>query len=219
MLFDPYQPEWQVYDLTPHRHRWIYNKIELGHKLGYKVGPVGVRLPKGEYCVRPVMNVMGSAKGGFRKVVLKHSGFIQEPVGYCWTMWTDELRSWSEYIDDECVYRQRTVQIDGDTEHMIQCKYGTPLESPLQNISRYMLVERLGNTVIDVSPRHLLDEMNQKVVDDYRTFDPDYEPPAYGEWGFSPTMRRYEVDGVWYLEDVPTCLTSPEISKIVTRTP
>lgn len=42
---------------------WIYNKLILSTKLGYKCGPAGVPVPNpGYYIVRPSMNLMGMGR-------------------------------------------------------------------------------------------------------------------------------------------------------------
>jgi len=190
IVISPYQSEWQVYHQVPAEHRWIFNKLDLCHKLGQTAYPVGCKIPPGVWCVRPIMNLRGMASGGFRRVVLDKPNFIQEPVGHVVTPWTDAFRSWHLYINDQGFSSQTTVEFDGEIETMIEHIPTFPLPRPLQGISRYMLVETLGDLVIDVSPRHMVEEMKQPVIDDYRQFDPDYEPPAYGKWGFQPHMAR-----------------------------
>lgn len=190
VLQHPYISEWSVYGKTPAQHRWIYNKLDLCERLGQPAWPVGSRVPAGEYCVRPIMNIQGMARGGFRKVTLNNEGFIQDCVGHVITPWTDAPRSWHLYVNDEPFSSQTTVEFDGELETMIEHDPTFPLPEPLRNISRYMLVETLGDVVIDVGPRHMVEEMKQAIVDDYRQFDPDYNPPSYGKWGFQPHMKR-----------------------------
>ena len=44
--------------------RWIYDKLLLSSKLGYKCGPVGVPVPEpGVYVVRPIINLLGMGIG------------------------------------------------------------------------------------------------------------------------------------------------------------
>lgn len=193
----PYLPEWAMYERTPPQHRWIYNKIELQN-----ARPVGMRFPPGEYCVRPIINLMGMASGGFKKVVLEKPGYIQDPPGYCVTPWNDGFREWHMFVNDKCWYSQKTVAMMGNIEQMEECEPCASLPDHLCGISRYMMVETLGNTIIDVSPRHMVEEMKQEVIDDYQIWDPTYEAPSYGKWGFQPLMGRVEKDGFWYLEEI-----------------
>ena len=204
---DPYIPEWAAYDQVPYEDRWIFNKLDLAHRLQGDCWPVGTRLDPGEYCVRPCINLGGMARGGFRKVVLDRSNFIHEPVGYCVTPWTDELRYWWSFVDDECWLGQRTVYIDDNgIEHMAEIEPTMILPEPLRDISHYLLVETLGSTIIDVSPRHMAEEMRTEVIEHHRQFDPKYEPPSYGKFGFQPKMARVwdEQLQAWTLEEIET---------------
>ena len=204
IILPPYIPEWQAYPKVPLVHRWIFNKVDLGQRLGYFTEPVGLKFDAGTYCVRPTTNIAGMAYGGFKKVTLSEPGFIDGPVGYCVSQWSDEPRWWFQFVNDECWYAQYTTHIDEDNvEHMVESDHRVVLPEPLRGISRYLLVEALGDKVIDVSTRHMLEEMKQRVIDDYRQFNPLYMPPDYCTYGFQPRMRRVLRDGWWYLEEIP----------------
>lgn len=198
----PYVPEWMVYDKVPHDQRWIFNKIELGHRLGYQCDPIGLRMPAGSYCIRPPINIRGMATGGFKKVTLDRPGFINGYHGMCVTPWNDGPRSWHQYVNDEWHNGQREVNKENGIEHYEQTITGPRLPPALCGISRYMLVERLGNMVIDVGPRHMLEEMRDSIVADYRKFNPSYEPAEWCMTGFLPTMRTVERDGWLFHEEI-----------------
>lgn len=206
IVLPPYEPEWMIYSKVPAEHRWIFNKLELCQRLSQQAWPVGLKFPPGDYCVRPIINLQGMATGGFRKVSLSKPTWIQEPHGFCVTPWTDGPRWWHLYINDECYSSQRTNYIDEyNVEHMEELDKGVfTLPEPLRGISRYMLVETLSDTVIDVSPRHMTEEVKQHVVDDYKTFDPGYQLPAYTKWGFQSKMQRVydEATDMWHLEEI-----------------
>ena len=188
----PYISEVDAYHLVPRWDRWIFNKLELCERLGNgPCGPVGTWMPKGDFCIRPIINIGGMGGGGFRRVTIdSERGILHEPHGYCWTPWTDELRVWRLYIDDECYQVQRTVEIVNGVEHMVLDGEEKPLPELLKNISRYMMVESLGDNIIDIGPRHMVEEMWPAVVEDYKSIDPEYEPPGYGTFGFQPYMRQ-----------------------------
>jgi len=186
-----------AYPDVPAEDRWIFNKIELE---GAK--PVGMRFDPGDYCVRPVINLMGMAAGGFRRVILEKSGFIQEPVGHCVTPWTNGYREWHTFVDDECWYSEKTIDYTDGLETMIEVEPEIELPDRLRGISRYMLVEYLGDRIIDVSPRLSNEQMREDIIEDYRQFDPDYQAPPYGKWGFQPYMRTVYRDGAFYLEEI-----------------
>jgi len=190
--------DWAMYRELPPEHRWIFNKAELQGAL-----PVGLKFPPGDYCVRPMVNIMGMGSGGFRRIVLTKEDFIQEPPGYCVTPWTNEYREWHMFVNDECWYSQKTVDYSNGIETMVECEPCMELPQRLRGISRYMIVERLGELIIDVSPRHMVEEMKQEVIDDYRRFDSSYEAPSYGKWGFQPLMKTVYIYGAFYLEEIP----------------
>jgi len=200
VTFPPYIREIDAYWKLPEEHRWIFNKLEICKRFGYEsYGPCGARMPIGTYCIRPIINLGGMANGGFSKhEVFEHEtlGVCNDSVdkpGYCWTPWTDEFRAWYEYVDDECWYAQKMVKYDEGT----QLEYAEPdtekmeLPEQLKGISRYMVVETLGDTIIDIGPRHTFEDAHHEIVDDYRQFDPNWEVPPSVEFGFKPTMRRF----------------------------
>ena len=200
----PYISEVDAYHLIPQEDQWIFNKLELCQRFGYgPCGPVGTWMPRGEYCIRPIINVAGMARGGFRKHTIDADrGILHKPYGYCWTPWTNALRSYRRYINDEW-FSTRTVKIfKGGIEHFVSDDTPKELPAMLKGISRYLLVESLGDTIIDVGPRHPFMEMRQEVIDDYRTIDPEYQTPDSGHFGYQPRMARVS-DGKWMtLEEI-----------------
>lgn len=198
IILPPYISEWQAYEQTPHDDRWIYNKIDLEG-----ARPVGLKFPAGDYCVRPIINLMGMASGGFRRVTLSQPNFIQAPVGHCVTPWTNDYRQWHQFVDDDCWYSQKTIDLTNEVETMVECEPCMAMPDLFRGISRYMIIETLGDRIIDVSPRHMVEEMKPEVIDDYRErVDPDYKTPPYGKWGFQPLMRQTYRDGAYYLEEI-----------------
>lgn len=203
----PYISEVDAYHLVPLEYRWIFNKLELCERLGNgPCGPVGTWMPPGEFCVRPIINIGGSAGGGFRKhTVTGRRGILHKPHGYCWTPWTDAFRAWRLYLNDEPIYVEETVRIVNDVEYMVPEGEATALPDALRGISRYLLVETLGDIIIDVGPRHLADQMCDDIIADYRTLVPDYQPPSEGTYGFRPNLRRVfdEILQGYRLEEMP----------------
>lgn len=64
-------------------NRWIFNKLELSLKLGYKAGPSGVGVPEdGKYIIRPVYNLAGMSAWA-RVEQLKKEDTCTEP-GFFW---------------------------------------------------------------------------------------------------------------------------------------
>ena len=63
-----YNPEdfedWAIWLKCDVEDLWIYDKLILSKKLGYKCGPVGTDVPEpGWYVVRPVVNMLGMGLG------------------------------------------------------------------------------------------------------------------------------------------------------------
>lgn len=198
-IFEPYCKDYDTYDLLPESDRWIFNKLEICKRFGYKnYGPCGVPMPIGTYCIRPLMNLNGMAAGGFAKKIITEEGTIICKPGYVWTEWETGMRSWVEYINErissaiiqvswnEKIQQERYMELPADKAH--------PLPEQLQDISRYMLVEYLGDTVIDIGTRHLREDVKEIVVKDYQKFDPTYETPTEGTKSghFAPYMKRIQ---------------------------
>ena len=180
IILPPYQRDPSSYHQVPEEHQWIYNKMEICKRFGYKpYGPCGTRMPVGEYCIRPIINVNGMAKGGFYKHIVRKDGETVLKPGYVWTPWESGTRSWVEYLNDEISSSNIQVEWDENTQlerFMEQPRAkAKPLPDILKGISRYMLVEYLGDVVIDIGLRHLGEEPKESVIQDYRKFDPDYD--------------------------------------------
>lgn len=196
LLLPPYQKDKDTYHVLPKEHRWIFNKIDICQRFGYEpYGPTGTPMPAGTYCVRPIVNVLGMARGGFKKVTVKEGYIIDDLPGYCWTKWDDGKRAWWEFIDDKCVGAQRTNTFNEMTgvETFVEVHPSKLMKMPeqLKGISRYMLVETIGDTVIDIGPRHMSEDARQSTIDDYKKFYPDWEPPEHVEFGISEMLRVY----------------------------
>ena len=209
-VFPPYSKDYELYFQVDEEDRWIFNKLEICKRLGYKpAGPTGTPMPAGTYCVRPIINVLGMAKGGFRKVEVKDDGYIiRDLPGYCWTPWDDGLRMWSEFINDKCVAAQRTATFNKHTgvETFVEVHPSKLMEMPeqLKGISRYMLIETIGDTIIDIGPRHMSEDARPSTVNDYKKINPMWEPPDYVDYGISEMKRIYNPETDMYsYEELP----------------
>ena len=64
--------------------RWIYDKLLLSSKLGYKCGPVGVPVPRpGIYVVRPIMNLLGMGIGADEVFLDKETEHLKPGHFWC----------------------------------------------------------------------------------------------------------------------------------------
>lgn len=62
---------------------WIYDKLILSSKLGYKCGPVGVPVPHpGYYIVRPITNLLGMGIGAEKIYIEDSTDHLK--TGYFW---------------------------------------------------------------------------------------------------------------------------------------
>lgn len=201
IVLPPYQRDHVSYHEVPEEHQWVYNKLEICKRFGYKpYGPCGTRMPIGEYCIRPIINVNGMAKGGFSKhIVRKKDGDGIMKPGYVWTKWETGTRTWVEYINDEV--SSANVQVSWDEKMQVEIfmeqppNKAKPLPEILKGISRYMLVEYLGDVVIDIGLRHLVEEPKESTVADYKKFKPDYVLDSTYRTDYFPThMQRITND-------------------------
>jgi hypothetical protein len=193
----PYEKDRTLYHKLPAKDRWIFNKLDICERFGYEpCGPCGTPMPEGTYCIRPVINVLGMADGGFRKMTVKDGHIIYDLPGYCWTPWDNGKRMWSEYINDVCTGAQQTYSFNEKTgvETFIEVHPTKRMKMPeqLKGISRYMLIETIGDTVIDIGARHMSEDARQSTIDDYKkNVDPFWEVPDHIEFGISEMLRVY----------------------------
>lgn len=175
----PYMYDSQIYPLLPSAERLFMNKLWLAEQLGHDCGPVGITPTQGvDLCVRPIMNLLGHGDGGFYKFNsdVDIEGLANRP-GYFWCKWFDGHRTLTEYIEDVAVHGQRAV-FNVATGRNTFGVYVSPDPLPplLKGLSRYLLVERIGSNIIEVSFRHMGESARQASINDYRTIDPTYNP-------------------------------------------
>ncbi len=173
---DPYILDNVIYPRMPQRHRWIFNKLDLAQRLNIPAGPCGTRAPRGELCVRPIMNVRGMGLGGFFKVAHNEGGLTQDRPGYFWSPWLDGPHHFIYYVKDKPWYYVRGTIDDAGRMTVEQCdpKLAPKLPKQLRRISRYMMLETIDGVPIEASPHH--SAPMPKVLADYRKIKPGYVP-------------------------------------------
>lgn len=200
----PYMPDSEIYHLLPQADRWIMNKLTLAERLGYNCGPTGMVVAAGDYCVRPIMNLRGHGAGGFFKVTVAPGARRQfhSLPGYFWMDWFDGVHTWVQYIDDVPVtYSENPVVDDVMSTSVRRSDNGNAIAAPalpaiLQGISKYMLVEMLGDKIIEVSPRMMINNARQWIIDNYKVIDPAYDPQEGTDMSMGNSdMARLDV--VW----------------------
>ena len=146
------------YHLLPQEDRWIYNKLIVAEKMGYTCGPAGMDLPApGKYCIRPVMNSYGYGYPGFVEYDFRDVQPDYYP-GFFWCEWFDGDKQWLDFTDDALVLSSTFGNKDADgwiSEIDGVSPVMTTLPAIFQNISKHMLVELVGDKIIEVSPRHM----------------------------------------------------------------
>jgi len=175
LVAKPYTLDYELWPMMDPEDRWIMNKIECLSRLGYDVYPCGIIAPAGTYCVRPMMNMTGMGAGGFFKI--EHpGGRIRPRPGYFATPWVEGEQTWTYYLNDSPL-RQTRGSLGQDNRMLVEdVTTGLPPMPPeLLGISRYMMIERIGSTIIEVSPRHFSGEARQEVIDDYKGINPNWD--------------------------------------------
>lgn len=146
------------YPLVEQRERWVYNKLTLAQRLGYLCGPSGVDAPAGVYCIRPTLNLAGNGMGGVLKA---RSDGTPESLpylpGYFWCRWFNGEHRWTDYTDDVAIHECYGTEVGRRLDYEYRTdNFGAPaLPAFLQGVSKHLLVESIGDKIIEVSPRHL----------------------------------------------------------------
>jgi len=86
---------------------WVYDKLILSRKLGYKCGPAGIDVPEpGWYIVRPCVNVMGLGLGA-KKMHLPQYTIDLDP-GYFWCEWFE-----GRHLSIDYEYGEQVLCVEG----------------------------------------------------------------------------------------------------------
>lgn len=86
--------DYQVWEMYP-QYRWIFNKLEIALKLGYKAGPACVPIKeKGYYIVRPIYNLYGMGIGA-KKIWLDPNLHHDEMIAH---MHCDPGTFWCQWL-------------------------------------------------------------------------------------------------------------------------
>lgn len=190
-LFEPYTFDNELYaHKVPQGLRWCFNKLTLSERLGYKSGPVGTSAPGGEMLIRPIMNMAGMAEGGvfpFNVQVVRGAPVnshipMRDFPGYFWCERFPGPLRFSEYIDDTPI-ASTTGEMQEDIMHFEETTDHIEIPNILKGLSRYLLIEAMGDKVVEVSLRHISSCARQHSIDDYRQFVPDYDP-THVQFGF-----------------------------------
>lgn len=104
---------------------WIYDKLILSRKLGYKCGPAGVNVPEpGQYIVRPISNILGMGRQAESLYLTDSTDHL--PPG---TFWCEKFNG-------------RHLSIDYDNTKSVLCVEGLrPPQNPLWKWAKWRRVD------------------------------------------------------------------------------
>jgi hypothetical protein len=184
LIAPPYLYDYQIYPLVDQADRWLLNKLHLAEALGHSCGPVGLSVPDGRYCLRPMNSVRGLGAGGFFDVTVDTANNQFMPVipGYFWCEWFPGANHrFTHFINDVAVHSSLNPVTNGVMRTTGNTAYGVlthavPMPAFLQGKSRYMMIESIGTNIIEVAFRLMGINARQELIDDYKTVDPTYDP-------------------------------------------
>jgi len=91
----------QVWSELERDELWVYDKLILSKKLGYKCGPADVDVPTpGYYIVRPITNLIGLGIGAKKEWIEDSTEHL--PPGHFWCEWFDGQHLSIDYVNGKC---------------------------------------------------------------------------------------------------------------------
>lgn len=153
----PNMHDYEAYLMLPAEDKWIMNKLAIAEKQGLQCGPEGVPIPEGEWCIRPQMNLRGGGLPGVFKHTAGPNGMNNTPRvpgGYFWCEWlTGDLHG-VDYLNDVPIKSYGgPFDQDGNITDYGPRGFMPELPDWLKNKAKYLTVEYIGNTIIEVTPR------------------------------------------------------------------
>ena len=184
LIAPPYLYDYQIYPLVDQADRWLLNKLHLAEALGHHCGPVGMSVPDGRYCLRPMNSVRGLGAGGFFDVTvdIANNQFMPVIPGYFWCEWFNGANHrFTHFVNDVAVHSSLNpvtngvMQTTGNTAFGV-LTHAVAMPAFLQGKSRYMMIESIGTDIIEVAFRLMGHNARQEMIDDYKTVDAAYDP-------------------------------------------
>lgn len=159
---------------------WLYDKLLLSKKFGYRCGPVGFDVDQpGEYIVRPCVNLMGMGRGAFITHLDKSTDHLPEG-----TFWCEKFEGRHLSIDYE--HGEQVLCVEGirDADDPLwkwkewrrvddQVPFPKFFELLGLNQYQYINIEMIGDQIIEVHFRHNPDWRN--VGSDVTALQPCYQ--------------------------------------------
>jgi hypothetical protein len=141
---------------------WIYDKLILARKFGYRCGPAGTspRSP-GEYIVRPCVNFMMMGHGAKVEKILQYRNGFDTPPGYFWCE-----RFYGRHLSFDFHHGKQVLAVEGFREDpnrldrfskWQKCEDVLTLPNFLVTITKkyeWLNVECIGDKIIEVHLRY-----------------------------------------------------------------
>jgi hypothetical protein len=159
---------------------WIYDKLILSKKLGYKCGPSGTMPNKpGEYIVRPCVNFRMMGHGAKIETLHQYGSKIDIPIGYFWCE-----RFYGRHLSYDYHFGKQVLAVEGfkdDPNRLdrfskwkkVPDQYSLPeCLIPIANKYEWLNIEAIDGRIIEVHLRY---------NDDFRNHDGEEIIPIWKE--------------------------------------
>lgn len=165
------------------KDRWIFNKLEVSRRLGYRCGPIGIDIKvPGYYIVRPIINILGMGRNA--EILYLNEGS------------TDEIAHpssfWCEYFSG------RHLSVDYENGNQVLCVEGfRESGDPLYKFSKWKrLDEKIPMPDICKDLKGNYKRMNVEFIGGYPIEihlrgDPNFEGTNYKE--IIPIWKNIEI--------------------------
>tara|TARA_B100001057_G_scaffold493570_1_gene588280 strand:+ start:385 stop:1005 length:621 start_codon:yes stop_codon:yes gene_type:complete len=170
---------------------WMFDKLLLSKRLGYKCGPVGTAVPEpGKYIVRPCINPMGLGLGAEIQNIMRRTDHL--PPGHFWCEIFD-----GDHVSVDYEYGKPTLTVKGirsDNNNLTRWKKWIKTENNIKfpdilkeykDKYKYFNCEFIDNKLIEV---HL------RVNPDFAHDNSEYVPVFKGDSIDPPAGYRYIKD-------------------------
>ena len=156
-----------IWKSCPENDLWVFNKLTLARKLGYKCGPKGVDVPTpGNYIVRPCINIMGMSRGAKIVYIEQDTDNHSEiPDGYFWCQ----------------LFTGRHLSVDYINQNQVLCVEGFKNENTLYKFNKWLRVKDeipYPKILYELQGKHRyvnVEMIGDKIIEIHLRLNPDFE--------------------------------------------
>lgn len=177
----------EAWEIAQPEDLWIFDKLLLARRLGYKCGPKGSYVPKpGKYIVRPCVNMLGLSRGA-KIMYIKYDSEYHIPDGTFWCEIFKGRHLSIDYIDGKQFICVEGTRDSKDIRRWKKWKkVGDKPKLPkiirdLKNKYKYLNVEMIDGKIIEV---HL------RLSPDFISHDSPYMIPVYKDEEIAPNSQQ-----------------------------